>query len=171
LEKKKYWLDNKGALTMIENNPEYRTEVPPVVNEKKSLELTKQTNDLIAFSFEATSEEIAEFLSQTYKSGIDRVEEMWRKSKPCKKYQISLIGQSLYGRIFDRYGFSGIHYDVGASGISETGEILDKYYSSVFLDIEADIFHYFGLEYYEEIEKIHPFVSDALYGDKKGQAT
>jgi hypothetical protein len=151
-----------GEFTMSENSNEYLSEVHPIAKDKKTLELMEQSIDRVAFGFEATGEEIAQFFSQTYTWGAHKVENLQKMGKLYPKNQIILLAEPDYDSEGKWYLDGNLYgYDVVATGLSDTDEI-KMTYSSDFMGYEEDLLHFFGLELHDEIQKCHPFVVDSF---------
>lgn len=148
---------------MSERTSQYLNEVHPVAKEPKTLKLVEQSIDRVVFGFEATFDEVAEFLSQTYCWGASKVEIIIKIKRQCPKYRIMLLAECVYdadgewsmnGNLFGAF-------DSWVTGLSETGEIIEPY-APVFLGLEDDLFHFFGLDIYEEIQKMLPLVNETF---------
>jgi hypothetical protein len=141
---------------------DYLSEVRPVARERKTLTLMEQSIDRVAFGFDATLDEISDFYRRTYVYGAEKIEELRNRRKLCTKYRILLGNKCLYdesGKWWSSGKYSRM--DVWNSAFTETGETYETF-SSAFMGNEKDLFHYFGLELYDEIEKIQPFIIEAF---------
>lgn len=149
---------------MSENSNGYLSEVHPVAKEKKVLKLMEQTHSQIGFGFDVTFDELAEYDRLTYTSGVSEVEDNQIIDKVCKKYRILLTAKRRYNGAGEWYLDGNLEgYELWFMGLSDAGGIISRKY---FRRNEVDFFHFFGLEFWDEVIKIHPFVLNTFrYGD------
>lgn len=141
---------------MVTSNEEYLGDVRPVAKIKKKLELMEKNPDRIAYGFEASFEEIADFYQQTYKLGSLKVKMLQAAGNPSK-FKIMLLaeleideGEKCFEELL-----------VSVTSTSADGAII-KSDSLDFMGNEEDLFHYFGLELRDEKKKILPLVIEGF---------
>jgi hypothetical protein len=147
----------------MNSNSEYLSEVLPVAAEKKTLTLRKRSMDCVAFGFDASFEEIADFYQRTYVWGSTKIACLKDRPDTIGSYTIFLGAECLFHENGD-WEFGGNLWgacDVWVTAFAVTGEIRDTF-SMPFLGHEDDLFRYFGLELLPEIEKFYPFLEESF---------
>ena len=146
---------------MSEKDSQNLNEVHTVAKEKKILKLVGQYTEYIAFGFDATFDEISDFYIQTYEWGTDKIEqELGRAAIPEKIYQIQLVAECSHDTN-GNWCIDDNWYSVWTTDFFIGDEALGEYSSysrSVSVSHQKDLFHYFGLELQDEINKMQLFV-------------
>lgn len=141
---------------MVSSN-DYIEDIRPVAKEAKTLELMEKNLDRVAYGFEASFDEIADFFQRTYKLGALKAK-MIREAGSPSKFKIMLLAESIEtdGELsFDN------DLSVCSTSLSADGEIINTF-SSDFMGYEEDLFHYFGLELRDEKKRLLPVITEAF---------